>query len=156
MRKNEKKSIFSLGPNGPILQIFLVVQYLVGSLKMPSDGSNNLIFLDRVKEHCEQQHRCHHHHHHHQSSSYKKINTINTSSCLHLLFLTFQTITIPNITMGDHHQHHHEHHHHVHHPHDRHHCLYSWRGMTVVLSSGRLPLTRGGNDNNNKGVPRIY
>ena len=52
--KNEKKSIFSLGPNGPILQIFLVVQYLVGSLKMPSDGSNNLIFLDRVKEHCAQ------------------------------------------------------------------------------------------------------
>ena len=47
-----KKSIFSLGPNGPILQIFLVVQYLVRSLKMPSDGSNNLIFLDRVKEHC--------------------------------------------------------------------------------------------------------
>ena len=52
MRKNEKKSIFSLGPNGPILQIFLVVQYLVGSLKMPSDGSNNLIFLDQVKKHC--------------------------------------------------------------------------------------------------------
>ena len=53
MRKNEKKSIFSLGPNGPILQIFLVVQYLVGSLKIPSDGSNNLIFLDRVKKSCE-------------------------------------------------------------------------------------------------------
>ena len=56
MRKNEKKSIFSLGPNGPILQIFLVGQYLVGSLKMPSDGSNNLIFLDRIKEHCEEAH----------------------------------------------------------------------------------------------------
>ena len=53
MRKNEKKSIFSLGPNGPILQIFLVVQYLVGSLKIPSDGSNNLIFLDQVKKHCD-------------------------------------------------------------------------------------------------------
>ena len=53
MRKNEKKSIFSLGPNGPILQIFLVVQYLVGSLKIPLDGSNNLIFLDQVKGHCE-------------------------------------------------------------------------------------------------------
>ena len=52
MRKNEKKSIFSLGPNGPILQIFLVVQYLVGSLKIPSDGSNNLIFLDQAKRHC--------------------------------------------------------------------------------------------------------
>ena len=52
MRKNEKKSIFSLGPNGPILQNFLVVQYLVGSLKIPSDGSNNLIFLDQVKRHC--------------------------------------------------------------------------------------------------------
>ena len=52
MRKNEKKSIFSLGPNGPILQFFLVVQYLVGSLKIPSDGSNNLIFLDQVKKHC--------------------------------------------------------------------------------------------------------
>ena len=46
MRKNEK-SILSLGPNGPILQNFLV-----GSLKMPSDGSNNLIFLDQVKRHC--------------------------------------------------------------------------------------------------------
>ena len=53
MRKNEKKSIFSLGPNGPILQIFLVVQYLVGSLKISSDGSNNLIFLDQVKRHCD-------------------------------------------------------------------------------------------------------
>ena len=52
MRKNEKKLIFSLGPNGPILQIFLVVQYSVGSLKIPSDGSNNLIFLDQVKRHC--------------------------------------------------------------------------------------------------------
>ena len=52
MRKNEKKSIFSFGPNGPILQNFLVVQYLVGSLKIPSDGSNNLIFLDQVKRHC--------------------------------------------------------------------------------------------------------
>ena len=52
MRKNEKKSIFSVGLNGPILQNFLVVQYLVGSLKIPSDGSNNLIFLDQVKKHC--------------------------------------------------------------------------------------------------------
>ena len=51
MRKNEKKSIFSLGPNGPILQIFLVVQYSVGSLRLPSDGS--IIFLDQVKKHCE-------------------------------------------------------------------------------------------------------
>ena len=48
----EKKSIFSLGPNGPILQIFMVDQYLVWSLKMRSDGSNNLIFLDQVKKHC--------------------------------------------------------------------------------------------------------
>ena len=53
MRKNEKKSIFSLGPNGPILQIFLVVQYLVGSLKIPSDGSKNLISLDQVKKSCD-------------------------------------------------------------------------------------------------------
>ena len=30
----------------------MVVQHLVGSLKMPSDGSNNLIFLDQVKRHC--------------------------------------------------------------------------------------------------------
>ena len=37
---------YSLGPNGPILQIFLVVQYSLGSLKIPLDGSNNLIFLD--------------------------------------------------------------------------------------------------------------
>ena len=28
---------------------------MVGSLKIPSDGSNNLIFLDRVKKSCEQQ-----------------------------------------------------------------------------------------------------
>ena len=53
MGKKGKKAIFSLGPNGPILQIFLVVQYLVGSLKIPLDGSNNLIFLDQVKKHCE-------------------------------------------------------------------------------------------------------
>ena len=53
MRNNEKKSIFSLGPYGLILQIFLVVQYLVGSLKIPSNGSNNLIFLDQVKRHCD-------------------------------------------------------------------------------------------------------
>ena len=53
MRKNEKKLIFSLGPDGPILQFFLVVQYSVGSLKIPSDGSNNLIFLDQVKKSCE-------------------------------------------------------------------------------------------------------
>ena len=53
MRKNEKKSIFSLGPNSPILQIFLVVQYSVGSLKIPSDGSNNSIFRDQVKKHCD-------------------------------------------------------------------------------------------------------
>ena len=52
MRNNEKKSIFSLGPYGLILQIFLVVQYLVGYLKISSDGSNNLIFLDQVKRHC--------------------------------------------------------------------------------------------------------
>ena len=32
--------------------LVLVVQYLVGSLKIPLNGSNNLIFLDQVKRHC--------------------------------------------------------------------------------------------------------
>ena len=45
----QKKSIFSLSPNGLILPIFLVVQYLVGSLKIPADGSNNLIFLTGLR-----------------------------------------------------------------------------------------------------------
>ena len=47
------KNYFSLGPNGRILKIFLVVQFLGYYLKIFLDCSNNLFLLDQVKRRCE-------------------------------------------------------------------------------------------------------